>query len=565
MSIKLNDYMKKTSDAASAIRLALSELSDGETLELGGGRYDILPDNAEVRSYYISNNDPGEKPIAFPIVGRKGITIDGGGAELIFHGRILPFVIDDSSDITVKNLSIDYSTVWYSQAEIIEADCYKTVLRFSPETPCRVEDGKFRFEVYGGEDVREEVFAIEFEADEKGSPRPSSSKPAYFPYSGERKDHGFLSGMYRDVMLEQKCENEIIMHGNLGFVHTVGNNLVMTHSSREFPGVFINESKGVKLEDINIYYTSGMGVIGQLSEDITLERVKAEPRSGSGRMLSVNADATHFVNCRGRLTLNGCKFVSMNDDACNIHGIYMICDHAEAPDTISCRFGHFQQRGVNIFRVGDRVAVIDRKTSSVVCTREVVFSELKAPEELVVRLDRDISLGEDYLLENLSTAPDIYISDCESGNNRPRGFLLSSAGKTVVEGCKFYNMYCGIQIGGEMRDWFESGAVNDVTIRDCDFANSAYAGGTAITIAPKLYEKNQRDFFHGCVVIENNRFTQSSKRFIHAELVREIIVRGNSYVIDKSLPLHGAVGDSGMRIANCGKEYIEDVKEGELL
>ncbi len=563
MSIKLDDYMKKTSDAASAIRLALSELSDGETLELGGGRYDILPDNAEVRSYHISNNDPGEKPIAFPIVGRKGITIDGGGAELIFHGRILPFVIDASSDITVKNLSIDYSTVWYSQAEIIEADRYKTLLRFSPETPCRVEDGKFCFEVCGGEDVREEVFAIEFEADEKGAPRPSSSKPAYFPYSGEKKDHGFLSGMYRDVMLEQKGENEIIMHGNLGFVHTVGNNLVMTHSSREFPGVFINDSKGVKLENINIYYTSGMGVIGQLSEDITLERVKAEPRSGSGRMLSVNADATHFVNCRGKLTLNGCKFVSMNDDACNIHGIYMICDHAEAPDTISCRFGHFQQRGVNIFRVGDRVAVIDRKTSSVVCTREVVASELRSADELAVRFDREISLGEDYLLENLSTAPEIYISNCESGNNRPRGFLLSSAGKTVVENCKFYNMYCGIQIGGEMRDWFESGAVNDVTIRSCDFANSAYAGGTAITIAPKLYEKNPRDFFHGRVIIENNRFTQSSKRFIHAELVREIIVRDNSYVLDSSLPLHSAVGDSGMHIVNCGKEQLEDVKEGE--
>lgn len=561
MIIRLSDYMKETTDAAAAIRSALEKMSEGDTLELCKERLDIFPEKAEVRSYFISNNDPGEKPIAFPIVGKKGITIDGGGAELVFHGRILPFVIDSSSDITVKNISIDYSSVWYSQAEIIEADRHKTVLKFSKDTPCRVEDGKFCFEVYGGEDILDEVFAVEFELDEKGSPRPSSCKPPYFPYSGEKKDHGFLSGMYRDVMLEGRGRNEVIMHGNLGFVHTVGNNIVMLHSSREFPGIFINESKDVRLEGINIYYTSGMGVIGQLSENITLDRVKAEPRKGSGRMISVNADATHFVNCRGKITMTGCKFVSMNDDACNIHGIYLICDSNETPETIICTFGHYQQRGINICRVGDRVAIIDKKTSSTVCTRLVVASELISPEKLRLTLDRAVELGEDYLVENLSTAPEIYISDCESGNNRPRGFLLSSAGKTVIERCKFYNMHCGIQIGGEMRDWYESGAVTDVTISDCDFENSAYAGGTAISIAPKLYERVPRDLFHGRILIQYNRFTQSSKRFLHAELVRELIVRENRFRLDKSLPLHNAAGENGMYITNCGKVSVEEIRE----
>ena len=73
--------------------------------------------------------------------------IDGGGAELIFHGGILPIVVDGSSDVTVKNLTIDYAAPFFSQAEIISSDRYTTVLRFDGEEfGCTVApDGRFRF------------------------------------------------------------------------------------------------------------------------------------------------------------------------------------------------------------------------------------------------------------------------------------------------------------------------------------------------------------------------------------------------------------------------------------
>ncbi|MFQ9147564.1 MAG: hypothetical protein ACLR5G_04585 [Eubacteriales bacterium] len=45
-----------------------------------------------------------------------------------------------------------------------------------------------------------------------------------------------------------------------------------------------------------------------------------------------------------------------------------------------------------------------------------------------------------FVVENRSTAPDVHITGCESGFNRPRGFLLSSAGHIEVENSVFYNM-----------------------------------------------------------------------------------------------------------------------------
>ena len=70
MIIKLSDYINNAeNNVTPSLRRAIDALSDGDTLELGGGVYDLYADGAEVRHYFISNNDPGDKPIAFPLVG----------------------------------------------------------------------------------------------------------------------------------------------------------------------------------------------------------------------------------------------------------------------------------------------------------------------------------------------------------------------------------------------------------------------------------------------------------------------------------------------------------------
>ena len=107
MTIYLKDFLKDDSPAA-AIARAINALSDGDTLMLGGGRLALSPEGATKKYYCISNNDKGEKAIAFPLIGKKNITVDGEGAALVFSGDILPFAIDGCENVTVKNLSVDY-------------------------------------------------------------------------------------------------------------------------------------------------------------------------------------------------------------------------------------------------------------------------------------------------------------------------------------------------------------------------------------------------------------------------------------------------------------------------
>ena len=557
MNLHISDFVNNGNNCTAAFVKAIASMNEGDTLLLEDKEYHFYPDGAYEKEYYISNNDFGVKPIALPIINKKGITIEGNGAELIFHGIVMPVAIDGSENITLKGVSIDYATPFYAQAKIVSADPEGILVEFDgKDFNATVKNGQFCFysKAEGWEFNPDGGLSMEF--DENG--HPSAYSAPYISYMGEPKDHGFLSWLYQDITLEERGENLIFMRGNVGARHTAGNHLIMTYMSREYPGIFVTDSKDVSLDDIRFYFTAAMGLIAQTSENIYVNKLVAEPREGSGRLLSTNADATHFVNCRGKISMTNSKFVQMMDDAANVHGIYNLYNEKLPDGSIKLGFGHGQQKGIQVFRVGDRVAVIDSETNEIKAEGAVLEARLESPDEVIVKLDCDVpEAGARYVTENLSTAPDVYFYNCEAGYNRPRGFLISTAGKAVVEKCRFYNMYQAIQISGEMKDWYESGRVTDVCIRDCDFTGSAYAGGVAIVCRPEL--RCTDTVFNGRVTVENNLFVNPEERICNIESCEEVIFRGNRFVCDSSLPSHKKNGEDGTCFKNCLNVIKEEV------
>ena len=113
-------------------------------------------------------------------------------------------------------------------------------------------------------------------------------------------------------------------------------------------------------------------------------------------------------------------------------------------------------------------------------------------------------------------------------------------------------------MGGEMLNWFESGKVKDVTIRNNSFDNSAYAGGYVISIFPKIKNRDMAGIFHEKIVIEDNHFRSHEKRFMLASNVGELIFRNNTYTEDKSLPTHPIEESNGIKIELCENIIVED-------
>src|SRR5699024_1666348 len=96
--------------------------------------------------------------------------------------------------------------------------------------------------------------------------------------------------------------------------------------------------RGVAIRDVNLYHCGGMGVIAQRSRDIELRKLVIVPSPGKGRMISITADATHYVNCGGYIRMIDCTFENQKDDATNIHGLYMAVEKVGGADKLLLRW-----------------------------------------------------------------------------------------------------------------------------------------------------------------------------------------------------------------------------------
>lgn len=124
-------------------------LGDKVTLLFESGRYDFHPEGAAVREYYISNHDQDNpKTVGFPLEDWKGLTVDGQGADFIFHGRMLPLSLLRSENCTLRNFSIDFETPHIAQVKILESG--EEGITFEPAAwvKCRINEKGF-FEAYG--------------------------------------------------------------------------------------------------------------------------------------------------------------------------------------------------------------------------------------------------------------------------------------------------------------------------------------------------------------------------------------------------------------------------------
>ena len=122
---------------------AIKKLDDGDELILENRVYNFYPDFAFEKEYLFLTDSTSLKKCVFLLRGKKNITIDGNGAELIFHGEIVLFAVDGCENVIIKNCIVDYASPFFSQADIIEADEKHAVLKFdTSETQCGTKNGR---------------------------------------------------------------------------------------------------------------------------------------------------------------------------------------------------------------------------------------------------------------------------------------------------------------------------------------------------------------------------------------------------------------------------------------
>jgi hypothetical protein len=490
------------------------------------GRYDFYPDSNYLRNYYETNTyDVNPKRLAILLDKKKNITIDAGGSDFVFHDHIQPFTLDNSENITIKNVNIDWDFPLTADAEVIEADSVHILVRIDTcQFPFIVHEKGLTF------------LGENWEAGWKlsgGSWLIEIGKDHIIP--ANTGDNGCVRGDLKNVIYSEVERGLVLMEGSFTKTPSVGNYLIMRHGTRDHAGMFLFHCKNIKLENINVYHTSGLGILSQYCENIEMRKVNMIPNPSKNRYLSGHDDGLHFMGCKGEIIIDDCDAQGLMDDPINIHGTCVPVIKRIDDKTMKCKFAHDMSCGLQWAEAGDEVSFIDKKTMNSIGNGIIREFDLINKDSFLLVFEEKVPaiLDAGYSIENLTWTPNVTITNCFAGSCRARGYLISTPGKVLIENNVFETSGSAILIAGDANYWYESGAVTNVTIRDNEFRwpcnSSPYQFCNAIiSIYPEIPEPDSTRPFHKNIRIENNSFNPSDYPVLYALSVDGLTFKNNT-------------------------------------
>ncbi len=130
-------------------------------------------------------------------------------------------------------------------------------------------------------------------------------------------------------------------------------------------------------------------------------------------------------------------------------------------------------------------------------------------------------------------------------NNRARGALFSTPKKVICEDNIFDHTHgTAILLCGDCNGWFETGACQDVIIKNNKFINSLTANyqftNAIISIYPEIPNlEEQEKFFHSGIIIEGNTFETFDKPILYAKSTNGIMFKNNTIILNNDFePFH---------------------------
>ena len=535
-------------DATSSVYQAIQSV-DGKNAKIvfPKGTYHFYPEKAYGKYHAITNHDNIYRYITFPLLNCENIEIDGQGSEFIFHGTITPFVVENSTNIKLRNFSIDWDKPFYMQAQVVSTDSVNKTfdLEVADFTEHKFELNRLLFTV---NDQEMPYLGMHYVFD------PQTKAIAY------RGSEYIIDGRNKTRMVQVQKLNENrykIINSNLKRLPNVGWVYVFKGPNginRFSPGIHLTDSKNIEVENVNVYTAGGMAIIGEKSENIYLNKFDVRLREGTNRMLTTTADATHFCNCKGKLLIENCFFENMMDDACNVHGTYLRISEIVNKNTLRARVVHFQQTDFNFAESGDSIQFIQNKTILPV-GGEVLKSVKRINEkfyEFTFEKEIPSNVMIDDGLENISWYPEFTFRNNVVQNARARGVLASNRNATLIENNSFSSDGYAIHIEGDMDLWHESGSVRNLIIRNNKFLDQCYNGkdGAVISITPHYDSIVAGKYYESNIIIENNSFQTFDNAILYAKSTVNLIFKNNSIKPSNTYPQ--IFPDSpAVRVENC--------------
>lgn len=502
------------------------------------GTYQLYPERAETRELYVSNTVGADqryrdKKIGLLVEDMHDVTIDGGGAKFVYHGLQTAFASIRSTDVTFTNFSFDYAA-----PEVIDATVAATgvtdghayrVLSIPAGSPYRVSGTHITW---------------------LGETSPATGEPYWSGVDGLQYTQIHDPKAQRTWRADNLLFNDVAAVTDLGgrrvridyttAVRPADAGLVyqMRLIERTEPGAFIWESKNVTMRSINAYYLQSFGVVGQFSENISIDKVNFAPEPGSGRSTSSFADFVQMSGVKGKVSITRNVFDGPHDDPINIHGTYLEIIGKPGPSTLTLAYRHPQTAGFPQFAPGDQVEFAAKRTMTPLTDAHAVVTAVDGPSgmdhdkpltTMTVTFDRPVPAGVEIgatVVENITATPSVVISGNVFRNVPTRGVLVTTRKPVLITGNRFDGMsMASIYVSADAYQWYESGPVADLTIRGNSFARPT---GPVIFVEPTNQTIDRANPVHRNISVERNSFDIGDVTLVNAKSVTGFAFTGNT-------------------------------------
>ena len=474
--------------------------------------YHAFPDYASEQVLCISNHGSnGFKRIAILLKDMENVELDFSGSTLITHGVMTHFALRNCKNVTIRNLTLDNPSTMFLQARVIaHGDGYVDLEKSVGKDKMYVNrHGALAIDYI--ESTFTVVCAIEYRSD--------TGELEY-----NTNDFPFGSPLW-DMRFEELGDGKLRLHGVTRYP-PIGNVEIFYVYPRLGCGIFMEDCSDVTVENVNVHGCLGMGVIAQTCHNVHLNNFNTL-RHGD-RYYTANVDATHFVNCTGLVLVENCTFEGQLDDALNIHGMYARVERVEGNE-IFIREVHHQSKGIKVFRGGDRIQFVN--PDSLIPYEENVIEQAEYLNQDMIKLVlrnnvSGVNAGDN--VENIDRSADLIFRNNVVRNNRARGMLIATRGKTLIENCYFHTSGSAILFESNGSFWYESGGVQDVTVQNNTFDRCKYAtwGAAVISCVPRKAVEEGK-YFHRAIKINNNEFKTLIDYVIQFDNVESISFKGN--------------------------------------
>ena len=545
-------------DATPALVSRILQYKDSPISEIKfqKGTYHFYPDKGFEKFSYISNHGDLMVNTPFPLLNMENLTIDGQGSTFIFHGVMIPFLIEGSKNISVKNVSIDWSQSFHSEGLIVANDTKNETfdMQIDKKYPYYITNGELIFvKEYYQHTIGQSILydperkAIAFNTEaytgittKKKANVKRNLKNINYKYEYDKRDVGFKNiGVENRVTVEELKPGLLRVHGHTKKMPPMGYILSMKGEqglNRVSPAFRVTHTNGFNALNVNVHHAGGMGIIAENSSDLILDNFNVTP--SQGRMVSTTADATHFVGCRGKVVLKNCTFENQLDDASNIHGTYQKIVDVLDDYRVGVRMGHHQQKAFVIGQPNDNLGFVRLSNSFFAYQKSTIKSieYINSRYQIITlneKLPEDVQPGD--LVENLDGYPELLVQNCKIQNNRARGLLISNPINTVIENNFFSTEMEALLIPVESGHWYESGNAANVVIKGNIFQDCQHGGQNRGVIRFDTDDDNKNIAFKNIEIIDNT-FNQFDNLILQVTNADGLVFKGNTITNSGTFP-----------------------------